>query len=52
MFPGGRIIGNMTSKKKSVPLLMNIPVQVIYLFDICFLSSHSDLTLGYIFCES
>lgn len=35
------MVGNKTFKIMSLPVLMNIPVvQVIYPFDICFLSSH------------
>lgn len=39
------MVGNMTFKKKSLPVLMNIPVQVIYPFDTCFLSSHLKIFL-------
>lgn len=43
------MVGNTTFKKVSLPVLMNIPVQVTYPFDICFLSSHLNLPLSYIF---
>lgn len=43
------MIGNVTFKKMSVPVLMNIPVQVICPLDMCFLSFHLNFPLGYIF---
>lgn len=43
------MIVNVMFKKMSVPVLMTTPVQVIYPFDMCFLSSHLNFTLGYIF---
>lgn len=40
------MVGNRTFKKMPLPVLMNIPVQVIFSFDICFLSSCLNLPLG------